>query len=801
MPPTTAKRQKPKELKISNKEVLSDYKLACLSRELSLLGRKEVLTGKAKFGIFGAGKELPQIALAKSFKNGDFRAGYYRDQTWMLAAGVVTVKEIFSQLYADASIERDPHSAGRQMNAHFASKSLDESGNWRDLTAQKNTSADLSSTAAQMARAVGLAMASKKYREVKELKSSKGFSKNGNEICYASIGDASTSEGLFWEAINAAGVTQIPLLVSVWDDGYGISVPTKYQTTKGSISKALEGLQLENGEGIEIIRVKGWDYLELTQTYKKVSERMRKSHTPAVIHVQELTQPQGHSTSGSHERYKSKDRLAWEKEYDCIAKMADWIVDSGKATREELEKLRKEAVTEVRKAKTEAWNEYSLSIQTELKVVDERVAALGSDPDLDALRTKMSRAINPARYEILEFGKTALFLSRTKTDDAARTKLKEHVKSLEWNYNQLYDRYQDNETSSSALKQAVIDAEYSDSSATVNGFQIINKCFEKAFAREARLLAFGEDLGAIGDVNQGFAGLQEIYGEERIFDTGIREATIMGQGIGMAMRGLRPVAEIQYLDYFIYGLQPLTDDLAPLQYRTNGQQRAPLIVRTRGHRLEGIWHAGSPIGMLINSLRGIHLCVPRNMVQAAGMYNTLLLGEDPAVVIESLNGYRLKEMMPDNIDKFTVPLGVPEILREGIDVSVLTYGSCVREAQKACDKLAVVGIEVELIDVQTLLPFDRNHICVHSLKKTNRIVFMDEDVPGGASAFMMQEVLEKQNGYRHLDSPPVTVTAKDHRTAYGSDGDYFTKPTSQDLFEKVYELMHEAEPDRFPLFY
>jgi len=802
MPSTTAPKKSPTALKISNKEIIADYKVACLSRESSLLGRKEVLTGKAKFGIFGAGKEVPQIALAKAFKNGDFRAGYYRDQTWMLAAGLVTVQQIFAQLYADASLERDPHSAGRQMNAHFASKSIDKNGQWVDLTAQKNTSADLSSTAAQMARAVGLAMASKKYRSVKELRSLTGFSKNGNEICFASIGDASTSEGVFWEAVNAAGVTKIPLLISVWDDGYGISVPTKYQTTKGSISKALAGFQInEQGEGFEIINVKGWDYLALVQTYQDVCKRMRKSHTPALIHVSELTQPQGHSTSGSHERYKDKKRLKWEQEHDCIVKMGEWMVDSGKASWAELEEIKLTARKEVREAKTAAWNEYSSAIEGALKAASEIIGALGDAPEIAELRTKFSRVVNPARFEVLEFGKEALFLTRERGDDEARLALKAYVRSIETDFNRLYDSHQDNETSTSALKQAIIDPEYNDSSANLNGYQIINKCFEKAFARDSRLIAFGEDLGMIGDVNQGFAGLQEIYGEERIFDTGIREATIMGQGIGLAMRGLRPIAEIQYLDYFIYGLQPLTDDLAPLQYRTYGQQRAPLIVRTRGHRLEGIWHAGSPLGMILNALRGIHLCVPRNMVQAAGMYNTLLLGEDPAVVIESLNGYRLKEKMPENIGEFTVPLGVPEVLVEGKDVTVLTYGSCVREAEKACKKLKQVGIEVELIDVQTLLPFDRNHLCLHSVKKTNRIVFMDEDVPGGASAYMMQEVLEKQKAYFHLDSAPVTLTAKCHRTAYGSDGDYFTKPTAQDLFEKVYELMHESDPEKYPLFY
>ncbi len=802
MPITRKKPQSTIKSPLKKKEVLNDYKIAFTSRTISLIGRKEVLTGKAKFGIFGAGKELPQIALAKVFKDGDFRSGYYRDQTWMLAAGIVTIQELFAQLYAHADINEEPHSAGRQMNAHFATKSLDTEGNWNPLTKQKNSSADLSSTAAQMARAVGLAMASKKYRAIKDLKSKTDFSIKGNEICFATIGDASTSEGLFWEAINAAGVMQIPLFVNVWDDGYGISVPTKYQTTKGSISEALSGFSsTKEKTGWTIKVLEGWNYPQLVQAYRESSQACRKNHEPVLFHIRELTQPQGHSTSGSHERYKDAERLQWEKDWDCLEKMKTWIIEAGFADLEQIEKIEKEAKAEVISAKNRAWSSFRASLRGQMEECQVLLKKQNQQVLLSGLFTEMSRALNPSRADVLEYCKKALLLLRNTPEDTAKKELLEYSRSLKNAGNQLYAKHQHNERSSSALNQTIIPKLFSQDSKKINGFQVLNKCFEAAFGRDERLLAFGEDLGHIGDVNQGFSGLQEKFGIDRIFDTGIREATIMGQGIGLAMRGLRPIAEIQYLDYFIYGLQPLTDDLAPLQYRTYGQQRAPLIVRTRGHRLEGIWHAGSPMAMILNAVRGIHLCVPRNMTQAAGMYNTLFKAEDPAIVVEVLNGYRLKETLPDNYDTFTVPLGVPEILMEGEDVTVVTYGACVREAEKAVKILTDLQISVELIDIQTLLPFDRYEIILQSIKKTNRVIFLDEDVPGGASAFMMQQVLEKQGAYSYLDSSPATITAKEHRTAYGSDGDYFTKPTSTDIVEGVYNLMHESNPQEFPLFF
>lgn len=793
-------------LKLTSKEILKDFHLAWMSRAVSQLGRKEVLTGKAKFGIFGAGKELPQIALAKFYKNGDFRSGYYRDQTWMMAAGLVTVEQLFSQLYAHASEEHDPHSAGRQMNAHFATHSLDKNGHWNDLMAQKNTSADLSSTAAQMPRALGLALASQKYRNIKELAGETTFSNKGNEVTFASIGDASTSEGHFWETLNAAGVLNVPLAVSIWDDGYGISVPTKYQTTKGDIGEVLKGFEIDKkGNGFLMYTAKAWDYEGLIDMYATGVPKMRKSHNPAVFHVKEVTQPQGHSTSGSHERYKDDKRLQWEQDWDCLEQMQKWMVKKGIATNEELEEIKADAKQKTKEAQQKAWKAFSADIKSEIEELFDIYQQIRGEIDTPRLIIDSSKELmaemNPVRKDIMANCKNALFKLRNHPDFPGKKRLINWKNYKEKTNQALYSSHLYSESNQNIFEVPYIEPKYNDKSPTVNGFQVLNACFKAAFAREKKLLAFGEDLGYIGDVNQGFAGLQEIYGEDRIFDTGIREATIMGQGIGLAMRGFRPIAEIQYLDYFIYGIQPLADDLATLQYRTKGRQKAPLIVRTRGHRLEGIWHAGSPISFILNGCRGIRLLVPRNMTQAAGFYNALLQSDEPAIVIECLNGYRLKEKLPENIGEFTTPFGVPEILQEGDDISIVTYGSCIRIVKEAMNKLQDAGISCELIDVQTLMPFDIHHKILESVKKTNRLLVVDEDVPGGATAFMLQKILEEQKAYQWFDSPPQTLTAKEHRTAYGSDGDYYTKPNAEDVFEAVYGIMHEAEPGQFPMFY
>lgn len=783
-------------------EVLKDYRICCISREASLLSRREVLTGKAKFGITGGGKEVPQVCMARAFKKGDHRSGYYRDQTFMFASGLCTVEQFFAQLYADAI--NDPFSGGRQMNSHFATPYVDREGNWLPQKNMKNVSSDISCTAGQMARAVGLALASTKYRESEVLNSSTQFSDNGNEVIFCTIGDASTSEGVFWESINAAGVQQIPLLVSVWDDGYGISVPKEYQTTKGSISVVLKGFESKKkGVGIKIYKVKGWDYPSLIETYESAVVEMRKTHKPALIHVEELTQPQGHSTSGSHERYKSKKRLEWEKEHDCIKVMRSWMIENGIAKESQLEEIEKNAKTYVRDCQKRAWAAYidpvKKDIQSTLEIYQNVIPQLPVPGKGQEIMNQLKKTLNPVLCDLVANIRRMIFLTGGLESDDIQ-KLKDWYAETRKMAHTRYHTHLYSDTPFSALNVPVVPAVYSESSPKKNGFEVLNAFFDMKLEEKPEVFAFGEDVGQIGDVNQGFAGLQAKYGKDRVFDAGIREWTIMGQAIGMAMRGLRPIAEIQYLDYLLYGLEPLSDDLATLRYRSDGIQAAPAIIRTRGHRLEGIWHAGSPMGMLLSSLRGMYICVPRNMTQAAGFYNTLLQSDDPGLVIECLNGYRLKEIQPDNLNEFTVPLGVPETLHEGTDITIVTYGSCVRIVMAAAEMLAGHGISAEVIDAQTLLPFDMEHHIVESLKKTNRILFVDEDVPGGATAFMMQKVMEEQKGYQYLDAQPVTLPAKAHRSPYGSDGDYFAKPNEENVFEMVYRMMNEADPVRFPDF-
>jgi pyruvate/2-oxoglutarate/acetoin dehydrogenase E1 component/TPP-dependent pyruvate/acetoin dehydrogenase alpha subunit len=770
-------------------EVLKDYRFACVSREISLLGRKEVLTGKAKFGIFGDGKEVAQVATAKFFKPGDFRSGYYRDQTFMLASGITNVEQYFAQLYSDPHIENDPFSAGRQMNAHFVTKNVDENGEWLNLANQKNTSSDMAPTASQMPRALGLALASKLFRKTEGLQEFKNLSNNGNEICFCTIGDASTSEGHFWETINAAGVLQIPLAVFVWDDGYGISVPKKYQTTKASISEALSGMQKTEGtNGIDIYNLKGWDYAGMCEVLEPALQRIRETHTPALFHVEEITQPQGHSTSGSHERYKTPERLEWEKEWDCIKQMKEWIVENTLATMEELSAIQDEAKEYVKAGKQSAWEKYISPIKEQVNKTIELLNQTGNtNTEVKNIINELTINREPMRRDVLK----ALSKSIDIIDDEKAAAIKNHYRELKELNAGLYNTFLYNQGPKSALKVAPIKAWYDDDAKTVNGYEVLNKYFDELFASNKKVVAFGEDVGYIGDVNQGFSGLQVKYGEERIFDTGIRELTIMGQGIGLALRGLRPIAEIQYLDYLLYGLQPLSDDLSTTHFRTVGQQSCPLIVRTRGHRLEGIWHSGSPMGMLINALRGMYICVPRNMVQAVGMYNTLLQGNDPALMIECLNGYRLKEKMPSNLLAYSVPLGIPEIIKEGEEITLVSYGSTLRIVMDAADRLEKLNISCEVIDVQTLLPFDINYTIVESLKKTSRIIFIDEDVPGGAAAYMFNKVMEEQKGYRYLDTAPRTITGKAHRPSYGSDGDYFSKPNAEDVVAVVKEMMVE----------
>ncbi len=782
------------------RKVMEDYRLCCISREASLMGRREVLTGKAKFGILGDGKEVPQVALAHAFHKGDWRSGYYRDQTIILALGLGTIEDYFAQLYAD--VAHDPWSHGRQMNCHFATATVQEDGTWEEHTQHYNISADISPTGGQMARSVGLALASKVYREVKALHKRKAFSDKGNEVCFATIGDASTSEGVFWEAVNAAAVLKVPLAISVWDDGYGISVPIELQTTKKSISRVLEGFRVdEYGDGIQIFTGKAWDYPGLCAMYEQGIRTTREQHIPVLFHIEECTQPQGHSTSGSHERYKSPERMQWEQDADCIKVMGEWMIENALATPKDLDTIHEEAKQHVREARDRAWAAYRKDIdilQQELNQILQRAAnAFPENAAIATLRSHLAELINPFRSDLIALARKLRFellKPGHETDQDLETLLERELKLAAESYHT--HLYSDN--AGSALRVPVVPPHYSAVSQSVNGFQVLNAFFDKVLEAQPEIIAFGEDLGKIGDVNQGFAGLQEKYGDKRVFDTGIREWTIVGQAIGMAMRGLRPIAEIQYLDYLIFGLEPLTDDLATLRHRSAGMQQAPVIIRTRGHRLEGIWHSGSPLGMVINSLRGICICVPRNMVQAAGMYKTLLQSNDPGLVIECLNGYRLKETLPDNIGEYTLPLGVPEVLREGEDITLVSYGSVLRQIAEAAEILAAWDIAVEVIDVQTLLPFDLESIIVHSLQKTNRILFVDEDVPGGATGYMMREVLEVQGGYQYLDSPPQTLSGKNHRPTYGTDGDYFSKPSVEDIVEKVLAIMHEADPGQWP---
>jgi len=783
--------------------VLADYRLANESRQASLLGRKEVLTGKAKFGIFGDGKEVAQLAMAKTFRNGDFRSGYYRDQTFMMAAGLLTVQEFFAQLYAHPDVDADPSSAGRLMNGHFATRLLDDDGHWYNLMERKNSSSDISPTAGQMPRLVGLAYASRLYRNDTGLATGfEKFTDGGNEVAFGSIGDASTSEGLFLEAINAAGVLQIPMAVSVWDDGYGISVPSAYQTTKQNISDALRGYErTDEKDGILILDAKGWDYPGLCAVYEKGIALCRKHHIPVLFHIIEMTQPQGHSTSGSHERYKSPERLQWEERYDCIRKMREWILQSAVASDQELDTIEQEAVRTVREARNRAWQAFQQPIRAEAAEALARIDAVRTggtaDTALDEAAAALRSNDEPVRKDVAEAVRTALRIT-VQRDDGPRRDLAAWYKRWSERNEDRYDTYLYSRSEMAATRVAPVPAEYGPDPQPVDGREILLANWDAQLAQNPAIHIFGEDVGRIGGVNQTYAGLQEKYGEYRIVDTGIREMTIIGQGIGMALRGLRPVAEIQYLDYLVYALTALTDDLACLHYRTRGGQKAPLIVSTRGHRLEGVWHSGSPMQMLLGSLRGMHVVTPRNMTQAAGFYNTLLAGDEPALVIEPLNAYRIKENKPANPGLFRIPLGIPDVLAEGEDLTIVTYGSCVRLALEAGEALRRAGIGAEIIDVQTLMPFDREGRIVESLKKTSKILFVDEDVPGGGTAYMMQQVIERQDGFRHLDQEPVTLPARDHRPAYGTDGDYFSKPSADDIFDAAWGIMHRDDPRRYP---
>ncbi len=783
-------------------EVLNDYKIAVTSRECSLLGRREVLTGKAKFGIFGDGKEVPQLAWAKSFKNGDWRSGYYRDQTFMMAIGELTIQQFFAGLYGHTDIDADPMSAGRQMGGHFATHSLNEDGSWKNLVQQKNSSADISPTAGQMPRLLGLAQASKIFRNVDGLDNLSHFSEKGNEVAWGTIGNASTSEGLFWETINAAGVLQVPMVINVWDDEYGISVHARHQTTKENISEILKGFQRdEAGKGYEIIRVNGWDYPALIEAYQKASKIAREEHVPVLIHVRELTQPQGHSTSGSHERYKSKDRLAWEAEYDCNNQMRLWMLENNMATEEELTAIEKDIKKQVREGKKAAWEAFLTPQKQEQK---EAVTLLGNLAETSAnknfiekIKNDLSSDNEPLRRTIASSARKAL---RYVTNEASAEKrqlqdwINNYIETIQPKFSShLYSEQKENAKTISEVKPT-----YDNKAEDVDARLILRDNFDAIFSKYPEALIFGEDAGEIGDVNQGLEGMQEKYGELRVSDAGIREATILGQGIGMAMRGLRPIAEIQYLDYILYALQIMSDDLVTLRYRTNGKQKAPLIVRTRGHRLEGVWHSGSQMGGLVHLLRGMYILVPRNMTKAAGFYNTLMASDEPALIVECLNGYRLKEKMPTNLGEFRTPIGVVETIKEGNDITLVSYGSTLRIVEEAAKELQQVGIDAEVIDVQSLLPLDLNQDMVKSVAKTNRLLVIDEDVPGGASSYILSEILDNQNGYKHLDSKPQTLTAKAHRPAYGTDGDYFSKPSAEDIFEKVYEIMHEATPSDFP---
>jgi len=783
--------------------VLNDYRIAVESREASLLGRREVLTGKAKFGVFGDGKEVVQVAVARFFKPGDFRSGYYRDQTLAFATGMGTIQQFFAQMYADANIEHEPLSGGRNMVSHYTTPNVDENGDWLPLADMKNTASDMAPTAGQMPRALGLAFASRAFRNNPALQQQqfKKLSNNGSEVCFATIGDAATSEGHFWEIMNAAGVLQVPLAAFVWDDGYGISVPTSRQTTKGSISSAMAGLQKEAGtNGIDIYTIKGWDYVSLCEVLEPAIEKIRTTHTPALFHIEELTQPQGHSTSGSHERYKSQARLQWEREWDCLKKMKEWMLSTGLATAEEIEEIHHKAKKKVKHARNEAWEAYVQPLIQEAQKAGALIqeiadsTAAGKPKIKDRLQQLADQLIlhkDPLRKDILTAVAEALEALQYNTTVPAARALLDYQQQTTKEWNVLYDKYEYDRGPKSHKNVQIIPADIPADAPSINGFEILNKYFDQLFASNPAVMAFGEDLGKIGDVNQGYAGLQNKHGEERIFDTGIRELAIMGEGIGLALRGLRPIAEIQYLDYLLYGLEPLSDDVASLHYRTAGKQSCPIIVRTRGHRLEGIFHSGSPMGMIINALRGFYVCVPRNMTQAAGMYNTILKTNTPALMIECLNGYRLKEKLPDNLNEFTVPLGIPETLRLGTDITIVSYGSVLRIIQEAAQRLEKLGIDCEILDVQTLLPFDTEHLIRQSLAKTSRILFVDEDVPGGASAYMFQHVMEIQKGYQLLDVAPRTLSGKNHKPAYASDGDYFSKPNVEQIIQTVREMMAE----------
>ncbi|EON77219.1 Branched-chain alpha-keto acid dehydrogenase, E1 component, alpha subunit [Lunatimonas lonarensis] len=796
---TSYRREK---VEIDRDQVVEDYRLAMLSRHTSLMGRKEVFMGKAKFGIFGDGKELAQIAMARFFEKGDFRSGYYRDQTFMMAVGELTVEQYFAQMYAHTSVEADPSSAGRLMNSHFATRSLNADGSWRDLTQINNSTGDISPTAAQMPRLVGLAYASKLYKQNPDLQSFPKFSKGGREVAWGTIGNASTAEGMFLEAFNAAGVLQIPMIISVWDDDYGISVTNDYQITKSSISEALEGFRrTEEKAGYEIFVVRGWDYEALMSTYQQAAAIARYEHVPVLVHVVEMTQPQGHSTSGSHERYKSKERLEWEATYDCMPQFRAFIIQNGLATEEELNKIDLETKQQVRQSKDKAWKLFTESIAQDLNQALSllRRAAMrsGQRDQVLQLAKELSKLINPIRMDVVSTVRRAIWTMRTDPLEVKAELLAWYREEQEKNE----DRYSSHLYSESAHRVELVSeipAVYKEDAPLVDGREILQACFDHMLTNNPLVFAIGEDVGKIGDVNQAFAGLQAKHGELKVTDTGIREMTIIGQGIGTALRGLRPITEIQYLDYLVYALNTLTDDLASLHYRTKGGQKAPLIIRTRGHRLEGVWHSGSPIGMILGSLRGILLCVPRNMTQAAGMYNTLLQADEPAVMIEVLNGYRIKEKMPANIGEFRVPIGQAEVIREGSDITVVTYGAMCRIVMDAAVMLEGMEISLEVIDAQTLLPFDKGHLIGKSIAKTNRVIFADEDVPGGASAYMMQQVFEFQNAYYSLDSQPVTISAKEHRPAYSSDGDYFSKPSADDVVEAAYNMMHEANPQKYP---
>jgi 2-oxoisovalerate dehydrogenase E1 component len=789
-------------------EVLNDYRIANESRQVSLIGRREVLTGKAKFGIFGDGKEIPQLAMAKVFRDGDWRSGYYRDQTFMMAAGLLTIEEFFAQLYGNTDIDANPANRGRMMNNHFATRSLDDNGNWKNLTKQKNSSADISPTAGQMPRLLGLALASKVFRSEKNLKVFDNFSISGNEVAFGTIGDASTSEGLFFETINAAGVLQVPMAISIWDDGYGISVPTKYQTTKGSISEILKGFEADKkNKGYKMYKVKGYDYAELVKTYKEGIEICRKEHIPVMFHITDITQPQGHSTSGSHERYKSDERMQWEKDFDGITHMRKWIIAEGIANEKELDEIEKNAIQAAKDARATGWNNFQKPIIEMRKQFIDLVNISTCDclktDQIDSLLQELSRIGEPIRKDIISTAKKILRLIcfSCSSEKSLKQRVTQWLNEVMEDNTERYSSHLYSSSDKSPLKIKEIKPEYDEKPKMINGREILLNNYDYIFEKYPEALIFGEDVGGIGGVNQTLEGLQAKYGETRISDTGIREATIIGQGLGMALRGLRPIAEIQYFDYLLYGLQVISDDLATTHYRTAGGQKAPLIISTRGHRLEGIWHSGSPLSMVINSIRGVHVLVPRDMTRAAGFYNTMLQSDDPALIIEPLNGYRLKEPLPKNIGEFTVPLGVPEILNEGDDITLVTYGSCVRIAQDAVNQLKDYNINVELIDVQSLLPFDINHTIVESLKKTNKIVFFDEDVSGGATAFMMQKVIEEQKGYRYLDANPATITAKEHRAAYSTDGDYFSNPNAEDVFDAIYSIMHEYNPAKYQRIY